>query len=346
MIESSYKLSVRKDGDLKVMKKRKFKVISLMVMVSLLGLMLSGCMNAADFETYMNAVAKTDGIQKGVSHMEISVESTLNLDLMNQLESDERQTFEKLKSIQVDLTNRFDLEKNQSILDVYFYYNQLGSDIKIYRPNATEMLLKLPYLDGVFDIGDRIDFDQMNTDQISDFTKEVASQWNAMLEVENIFVGEKTIIENEDGEVKSTMYTVKPTVAQLDTFLRSLRASVLSHQDELKGFLEEMNIAGSDLSQLDDATYEELVNAIFDSVTITRYEETAYVDVDGYIIDEKMVIELRYESSEQVNHVFETQRIEIHHQNWDIEKAQNFDFEFLDQLERLEMDEETFMNIE
>lgn len=346
MIESSYQQIVRKDGDQNIMNKSKLKQIRLMVLVLLFGLMLSGCMNGADFESYMNAVAKTDGIQKGVSHMEISVESTLNLELMNQLKADERETFEKLKSIQVDLTNRFDLEKKQSILDVYFYYNQLGSDIKIYRPNATEMLLKLPYIDGVFDIREGFDFDQMDTEKISNFTKEVASQWNDMLEVENIFVGEKTVIENEDGEVKSTLYTVKPTVAQLDAFMRSLRASVLSHQEELKTFLEEMNMAGSDVSKLDDATYEELVNAIFDSITITRYEETAYVDVDGYIIDEKMVIELQYKSGEHVNHVFETQRIEIHHQNWDIEKSQAFDFEFLDQMERLDMDEETFMKIE
>ena len=322
------------------------KIITLIVMFSLIGLMSTGCMSAADYESYMNAVAKTDEIQKGISMMDVSVESTLNQALMDQLTQEERATFEKMKSIKANITDRFDLEKKQSIMDVYVYYNQLGTDIKVFKPSEEELYLKLPYLEGVFDIREGFDVNQMDTDKISGFTKEVASQWNAMLEVENIFVGEKTIIENEDGEVKSTMYTVKPTVAQLDTFMRSLRTSVLSHQEELKTFLEEMNMAGSDLSKLDDATYEELVNAIFDSITITRYEETAYVDVDGYIIDEKMVIELRYESSEHVNHVFETQKIEIHHQNWDIEKSQEFDFEFLDQLERLDMDEETFMNME
>lgn len=325
---------------------KNFKIITLIVMFSLIGLMSTGCMSAADYESYMNAVIKTDEIRKGISTMEVSVENTLNQALMDQLTQDERETFEKMKSIKVNITNRFDLEQKQSIMDVYLYYNQLGTDIKVFKPSENELYLKLPYLEGVFDIREGFDVNQMDTDKISGFTKEVASQWNAMLEVENIFVGEKTIIENEDGEVKSTMYTVKPTVAQLDAFMRSLRTSVLSHQEELKIFLEEMNMAGSDISKLDDATYEDLVNAIFDSITITRYEETAYVDVDGYIIDEKMVIELQYESSENVNHIFETQRIEVHHQNWDIEKSQEFDFEFLDQLERLDMNEETFMNIE
>lgn len=325
---------------------KNFKFITLIVMFSLIGLMSTGCMSTADYESYMNAVIKTDEIQKGISTMEVSVENTLNQALMDQLTQEERETFEKMKSIKVNITNRFDSEKKQSIMDVYLYYNQLGTDIKVFKPNDNELYLKLPYLEGVFDIREGFDVNQMDTDKISSFTKEVASQWNAMLEVENIFVGEKTIIENEDGEVKSTMYTVKPTVAQLDAFMRSLRTSVLSHQEELKTFLEEMNMAGLDMSKLDDATYEDLVNAIFDSITITRYEETAYVDVDGYIIDEKMVIELQYESSENINHVFETQRIEIHHQNWDIEKSQEFDFEFLDQLERLDMNEETFMNIE
>lgn len=325
---------------------KNFKIITLIVMFSLIGLMSTGCMSAADYESYMNAVIKTDEIRKGISTMEVSVENTLNQALMDQLTQEERETFEKMKSIKVNITNRFDLEKKQSIMDVYLYYNQLGTDIKVFKPSENELYLKLPYLEGVFDIREGFDVNQMDTDKISGFTKEVASQWNAMLEVENIFVGEKTIIENEDGEVKSTMYTVKPTVAQLDAFMRSLRTSVLSHQEELKIFLEEMNMAGSDISKLDDATYEDLVNAIFDSITITRYEETAYVDVDGYIIDEKMVIELQYESSENVNHIFETQRIEVHHQNWDIEKSQEFDFEFLDQLERLDMNEETFMNIE
>lgn len=325
---------------------KNFKIITLIVMFSLIGLMSTGCMSAADYESYMNAVIKTDEIRKGISTMEVSVENTLNQALMDQLTQEERETFEKMKSIKVNITNRFDLEKKQSIMDVYLYYNQLGTDIKVFKPSENELYLKLPYLEGVFDIREGFDVNQMDTDKISGFTKEVASQWNAMLEVENIFVGEKTIIENEDGEVKSTKYTVKPTVAQLDAFMRSLRTSVLSHQEELKIFLEEMNMAGSDISKLDDATYEDLVNAIFDSITITRYEETAYVDVDGYIIDEKMVIELQYESSENVNHIFETQRIEVHHQNWDIEKSQEFDFEFLDQLERLDMNEETFMNIE
>ena len=320
--------------------------VGVCITVILISISLMGCMNEADYESYMTAVEKTDGIQKGVSEVNVKVESTVNLDLMNQLTPEEKKTFEQLENVAADFIRRYDNTKKQSMVDLFIMYNQLGTDIKLYQPSDSELYMKLPFLEGVFDMKDTMSYEQNDASRITNFTQEVASDWKAMLNVENIFVGEKTIIENEDGEVKSTKFTVKPTTAQLDAFMRNLRTAIIENKDDILVYLQEMQIVESDDELLDPDAFVRLVNELFDAITITRYEETAYVDLDGYIIDEKVIIELRYESSDAVNFIFNTQSIVIHHKNWDIEKDQQFDFEFLEQLERLEMDENTFMNTE
>ena len=74
-----------------------------------------------------------------------------------------------------------------------------------------------------------------------------------------------------------------------------------------------------------------------DNMTISQFEEVAYVDLDGYIVEETITLTIKYNESD---FPFESQKITIRTQNWDIEQAQKMAFPIIDETNSKPM--ETF----
>ncbi len=293
---------------------------------------LTGCMGGEDYASYLDAVQKTENIESGVNKVEVVVQSTFNEALLQKIDKDEAEAFRQLGLVEVALEERFNHSENQSIYDVFYFSNTLGLDFKVFMKGPAEVFLKLPFMSDIYAIGDAFKGFSDEPEDLSTFFKGVGLSWSSMLKAENIFIGEKTIITNDDGEVKATKFSVKPTSAQLDSFLRQLREEILANKETLFTYLMDMQYSDGE-NPMTESDFETIVEAIFNSMTITRYEETAFVDLDGYIIDEMVTIELKYETSDTFNNLFDTQTISIHTTRWDIERKQELDLSILENAE-------------
>ena len=303
----------------------------LILMLCVFILVLTGCMQGEDYEAYIAAVDKTEEVKSGRSRTEVLVESTFNQEVLRAYPPDEIKVFEKYL---FTMEERFNRTADQSIIEIFYYNNTLGTDLYLYQVGKGKMYLKLPFINALYDVNAQVD---MPSGNIGGFTKVVGEEWQRMLKVENIFMGEKTLIKNKDGEIKATKFTVKPTALQLDLFMTQLRLALIGHKAELVTLYQEMELGEG----MTEALFETVVNALIDSITITGYEETAYVDVDGYVVEEKVVIDLSYASNTEVENFFETQRITIVNTLWEIERKQQLDFSTLDQLDILPIEKLT-----
>jgi hypothetical protein len=312
--------------------KRINRITAVIMLVICFILILTGCMGGEDYASYLNAIKKTEDIQSGVDKVEVVVQSTFNEALLQKVDKEDADAFRQLGLVKVTLEERFNHTDNQSIYDVFYYSNTLGMDFKVFMKGPSEIFLKLPFMSDVYAIGETFEGFSEEPEALTTFFKGVGLSWSSMLKAENIFIGEKTIITNDDGEVKATKFSVKPTSAQLDSFLRQLREEILANKGTLFTYLKDMQYTDGE-EVMTESDFETIVEAIFNSMAITRYEETAYVDLDGYIIDEMVTIELKYATSETFNNLFDTQTISIHTTRWDIERAQKLDFSILETAE-------------
>ena len=294
--------------------------------------LLTGCMGGEDYASYLDALNKTEDIQSGVDRVEVVIQSTFNEALLQKVDKEEANAFRQLGLVKVMLEDRYNKVENQSIYDVFYFSNTLGMDFKVFMKGPSEVYIKLPFMSDIYAVGEAFKGFSEEPENLSSFFKGVGLSWSSMLKAENIFIGEKTIITNDDGDVKATKFSVKPTTAQLDSFLRQLREEILANKESLLIYLKDMQYSEGE-NPMTESDFETFVEAIFNSLTITRYEETAYVDLDGYIIDEMVTIELKYETGETFSNLFDTQTISIHTTRWDIERKQELDFSILEEAQ-------------
>lgn len=298
--------------------------LSLFLIVATL---VTGCAGGESYKDYIHAADKTDEIKKGAQKIQIDVVNTFDLEILENATEAERKLFSTLEQVELSITSYFDYELNQSLNSIYYLYQGLGTDIKIYQKSQDEIYLKLPFDGNYYEINENSS--EVASEQV-DFKSlflKVGSDWNNMLEAENIFIGEKSIITSEAGDIKTTKFTVKPTSTQLNDFMLLLKEHILSDSDMLIKYLGKF--MGEDT--LDQSNYEAFVNALLDSMTITRFEEIAFVDIDGYVVDEQIEIEIEYNTSNQFTSVLKNQKIVIKSSHWDIEKNQDLDFSELNQ---------------
>lgn len=300
-----------------------------------LSILLGGCMAGEGYQDYMNAVDKTENMNRGVSRTDVIVESTFNEAVVASLGSD---VVKGLSDVRVTVESRFDNGANQAIYDIFYIGDALGMDLKVYKPGNDALFLKVPFANGIYALDEQMQSGLQGSVDLDTFMKSVGSKWNAMLLSENIFVGEKTVIKNDDGEIKTTKFTVKPTSAQLETFTEALKEVIISNKSTLVEALASYQM-GSDGEGMSEEAFELLVRAIFSSMKITRYEEVAFMDVDGYLVDERIEIGIEYTSGDDFENLFETQTIQIHTTYTQIEKAQDLNYDILDQVEIMPIDE-------
>lgn len=299
-----------------------------------LTLLLGGCMAGEGYQDYMNAVDKTENMSKGISRTDVVIESTFNEAVVATIGSD---VIRGLSNVRVTVESRFDRTKNQGIYDIFYIGDALGLDLKVYKSGADELYLKVPFANGIYELNEKMQNGLRGSMDLETFMKSVGAKWNAMLLSENIFVGEKTIIKNDDGEIKTTKFTVKPTSSQLEAFTEALKEVILSNKSILIESLSAFQM-GSDDGEMPEEAFNTMVHAVFNSMKITRYEEVAYMDLDGYLIDERIEIGIEYTSGDGFENLFKTQTIRIHTIHAQMEREQELDFDILNQVEIMPID--------
>ncbi|OJV63242.1 MAG: hypothetical protein BGO41_11165 [Clostridiales bacterium 38-18] len=291
--------------------------ILLLVIVSL---SFTGCQYGTDYKDYIEASDRTDQIKKGAVSFDFSMDNQMSELVNNSDDETLKQLGTWLKTIVINGITRFDRDNQSSITELNYKLAGLGNDVTLYQPANDEMYIKLPFDSRWFSLPKAENSDQYNA--FGTALIAIGSEWAQMMQKENIFIGEKTIIQNEAGDIKATKFTVRPTAEQLDTFQSKLKVVLQNNVHLLNGMLKEQ-FSGVEMS---DEELGQLISALFDSIEIGKYEEVAYMDMDGYLVDQTIYIEIAYHSSSQMTNLFESQKIELHISYFDIEKNQSMDF--------------------
>jgi FtsZ-binding cell division protein ZapB len=313
--------------------KRIFAMLVLLVTV----LAVTGC-GANSLADYKKALDKTDQITKGQSSGEFAVTMDFNTDGMTQAEINELNYY---KDMSGNFKKTFDSSENQRVCRNYINMGGLGFDIDIFK-NGEEMFIKLPIIGKYMKLDEMIkeikETPEEKPNFVSDDTLEaIGEAWVGMLKEEDIFKGKDIVLTTPDGEVKTTVYTITLNDVQIKAFAEKA-ISILSEDEALRSNIEDLLAKNADQTELLD--FDELVDKIkeyMEKDSIDNFQYTAYVDIDGYIVNEVIEVEItkvakKAGEPKEISFLLELK-------NFDINKDQKIEFPVLTEENTLKTDE-------
>ncbi len=293
---------------------------------------LAGCIPDSLGE-YKKAADKTDQIQKGKTSGEFLMEMTFDTQGMTEEQIKELNYFKNMKG---SFDVAYDDEAKKGIFRNYLNLGGLGFDFDLFY-NGEEAYMKLPV------IGKYIRLDELQApvpqdkelEPVSSETlKAISEKWLGMLKKEDIFQGKNIVLTTPDGEVKTTEYTIKLKDDQIKD-LAAYSLELLSKDEKLKKNFEELIRKNSEYMK--DSSVEKLLSDMkesLDSYTVEDFSYTAYVDIDGYIVNEmiKVSVKVNGEGESKVTGI----NYSLDIKNWDINREQQFEFPVLNESNTLD----------
>jgi len=113
---------------------------------------------------------------------------------------------------------------------------------------------------------------------------------------------------------------------------------MLSNDKKLKESYEKY--VKKNVDQLKDTSIAKLISNLKESIkeyTVENFSYTAYVDIDGYIVNEMIQVSLSVDKNK--SSVVKGFEYKLDIKNWDINKDQEIDFPVLTEENTLDMDE-------
>lgn len=309
-------------------------LIALSAIMLAISFTLAGCIPDSLGE-YKKAAEKTDQIKKGRTSGEFLTEMTFNTEGMTEEQIKELNYFKNMKG---SFDVAFDDEAKKGILRNYLNLGGLGFDFDLFF-NGEESYMKLPV------IGKYIRLSELQTpvpqdkelEPVSSETfKAISDKWVGMLKKEDVFQGKNIVLTTPDGEVKTTEYTIKLKDDQIKE-LASYSLDLLSKDEKLKENFEELVRKNSEFMK--DSSVDKLISDLkesLDKYTVEAFSYTAYVDIDGYIVNEMIKISLKVNGDEESKVTGINYSLDI--KNWDINREQQFEFPELNENNTLDKD--------
>jgi len=303
------------------------KVLVLMLTLILI-FSLAGC-NTDSLKEYKMAAEKTEQVEKGQSSGEFTLTMDFNTEGMSLEEIKELNYY---KDVEGSFNVTFDNNLEKGIYRNYLNLGGLGFDYDVYC-NGDEIFMKIPImgkymrLNPVITSLDLKENNGKNEDIISEETvKTLSANWLSLMNKEDVFKGKNIVITTPDGEVKSTEYTIKLSDEQIKKLFNDSIDSV--YKDE--NFKEFYKKIQKSIEPLEDKTLEGLyadVEECISNYKVENFSYIAYVDIDGYIVNEKIQLDLSVDSKDESSLVGLSYSLDIN--NWDFNKEQSFEFPIL-----------------
>jgi hypothetical protein len=315
------------------------KRIMMVLLALMLAISLAGC-SLDSLGDYKEAAEKTDQIKKGQTAGEFSVKMDFNTEGMTEEQIKELNYFRTMKG---SFNAVFDEDEGveKGIIRNYFNFGGLGFDFDLFI-DGEEAYMKLPVIGKYMRLEEMQSsmMQQPENGEIEIVSKEtldgINEKWLGMLKKEDIFQGKNIVLTTPDGEVKTTEYTIKLNDEQIKSLVvHSL--DLLSKDEKLIENYEEY--IKKNVEHLKDTSVEKLLSDMKESITeytVENFSYTAYVDIDGYIVNEMIDISLKVENTKPATATRLDYKLDI--KNWDINKDQKFDFPVLTEDNTLDMD--------
>jgi hypothetical protein len=235
----------------------------------------------------------------------------------------------------------FDTSKNQGVYRNYLNLGGLGFDFDLYQ-NGNEMFIKLPIVGKYMKMDDLIkkagNSTEAKSQMISEDTlKTLGAEWVGMLNKDDVFKGKDIVLTTPDGEVKTTVYTITLNGKQVKAF-EEKAITILSEDGNLRNNFESMMKKKSDQSKA--ISFDTFIAKIQEQIskdTVESFLYTAYVDIDGYIVNETIEIKIKRDALE----IGEPKSInfKLDLKNWDINKDQKLEFPVLTEDNTMKTDD-------
>lgn len=246
------------------------KVYRLWGLLLLVGVIfvVTGCQSSTALETYEAAVAKTDAITKGATDFEMQFEY-----------QDESVNW----PMAFNMSGVFEDSHEKMIYSGNVYFDDLGKDFTFYKEGDKQylyldMLGKYIAVSGdMFESQAESSASLSNSEDLSEFFTEIGGVMTSLLNEENVFKGEKVLMDNPDGEVKATKYTVSLTDAQKSQLMSNIHSVYKKNKEVLLDSLAQ-NVT------VDRETMAEAVEGFLTNAQLEKLSVVSYVDYDGYII--------------------------------------------------------------
>ncbi|HWQ29673.1 MAG TPA: hypothetical protein VN549_01680, partial [Negativicutes bacterium] len=298
---------------------------------------LSAC-SADSLGAYKKAAEKTDQIKRGQTGGEFSL--TMDFDTKGMTE-EEIKKHDYFREVKGSFSVVSDNEAGKGIYRNYLNLGGIGFDLDMFV-NGDEACVKLPVIGKYMKLDS---LQQSEADTQKGGKSELVSQetldgingiWLGMLRKDDIFKGKSIVLTTPDGEVKATEYTIKLKDEQIKA-LAAGSIGLLLKDEKLKENYEKL--AAKDIEPLKGKTIEELLsdmNKRLDSYNMESFSYTAYVDIDGYIVNERLEFSMKVDNEGEAGVTGVAYKLDI--KNWDINKEQKFDFPVLTEENTLNPD--------
>ncbi len=314
--------------------KRKLAWIMILLLTALT---VTGCGNNG-LDDYKKAVEKTELIARGQCSGESTFTFDFNTEGLNQKSINELSYY---KNITSKFQATFDHEKKQGIYRNYLNLGGLGFDLDVFQ-NGDEMYAKLPVIGKYVKLDELKQKADQTAETPSEFLSErtleaLGSEWIHMLNEDDVLKGKDIILTTPDGEVKTTVYTITPKDSQVKAF-EEKAVDILFRDEQLKKFYETSILPNFKLQ--DNMTFEKLAAKMKERIrkdTVSDFRFTAYVDIDGYIVNETLEMMIKRDGAGPGEPESIGFRLEVN--KWDINKEQKFEFPELNEENILKTEE-------
>lgn len=315
------------------------KRVWIIIITLLLAIWMPAC-RSDSLGDYRKASEKTENIKKGKTSGEFLVVVDFDKEGM---------TSEQIKELNYykDMRGNFDVvyddDEGKAIFRNYLNFGGLGFDFDLFV-DGDEVFMKLPVIGKYMSINEMQD--SLNISGNVQESPELISKeawdkindlWLGLMNKEDVFKGKNIVLTTPDGEVKTREYTIKLKYMQIKSLVND-SIDILLGDEKLKESYEKY--FNKDAEHKEYESPEKILNNIKEGIkyyNVENFRYTAYVDIDGYIVNEIIEISIKAENSKKGTPSGISYKLDI--KNWDINKEQEFDFPELTEENTIEMDD-------
>jgi len=284
--------------------------IKLIVFIIILGIIITGCSDKS-YEEYEEAVIKTESLNSGKIKIEGNYLISFNEEEFSAEDYKKAEIYSNYKFVGTSIFDK-EAEKNNFYGNIEFA--KLGFDLEYFKDKNKEYI-KIPFLGKYIDLSNldefkemelensKFDFNINNFEMDAELVNKISKLWTEKISDENVFKGKKFLMNTPEGDVKVIKYTI-------------------SFSDEILKKLIYKTVL------LYDASIE---TSFLEKIAIESFIYDAYVDIDGYIIEENFNISYRFTDILEINNF----KMDFKLINYDLNEKQEFENINLDESKLL-----------
>lgn len=254
-----------------------------------------------DLGDYKKAIEKTEDIDKGRMNLSINTGIDFNTEGLTDAEIRDLSYFDQMEfalDVQYDRSNGTE----KAIAKSYYNFGGMGFDMGFYF-NDEEAYMKVPIIDKYVSLKElevSENESQYDEEMCEKVLKPIFKKWNELLQQENVFKGKKTYVLTDEGQIKTTTYTIEASEEQLKA-LGDEMVRVIKEEELIESLIREgmKNKSFEGVEEIDPEEVVKYMEEYIDRMVLEGFKGTAYVDFDGRLIKEAYQVQISWIDSKK-----------------------------------------------